>query len=594
MSLNKSPFSVESLLDASGSSTLPMGVRVVKAFLATHEPVHRIYARQWFLNIANYVGNQNIVFNRAAAKFLVPIAPSWRVRLIVNKILPIARIQMAKLILMKLIPYVVPSTRSESDQGAAKTSTKLVKSIHENEDFNDIYRSLIHWLVLTGNVWLFPLYDETAGREVIDFETDTNGEPLLDEQGQKVQFSFMTGDLMFDLADPFEVIPDFSVTNFKEMSGIVKRKPRSVKYIKDKYGVEVQPENLNFGIIAELKTMALAAGFGIKANVARTMQHSAIVNDYYENPTKDHPRGRHFITAGDKQLFQGELTTKRNGEYTIPAVHFGAIMVPKRLLFMSPVENLLPLQWQYNRARSQIIEDINTLGRPKLFAPIDSIVDGAFTDEPGEVVEWDPAAGPAPFYGNPSGPPAVALDNVNRLDQEMQDVGGVHDISQGKLPRRATSGFALNILEEKDTTIIGPMKDAIRSGLQKVFGMALSIARDRFGEKRTLKIVDKEKLPDIIDFTGADLSSSDDVRLLMDDQFPQSRAAKLEFAQALVKEGIISPMTARKIIDIDDFANLSDVMLDDEQQRIIAGNVAEQQALAQQEAELAAEEPQGG
>lgn len=588
MPSNSSPFDVDHEAGKETVGSLPESVRVVNAFLSVMEPVHRIYSRQWYLNIANYAGNQNIIYDDTRHKFFVPEAPSWRVRLVVNKILPIVRIQIAKLMAMKLEAYTVPATRSESDQKAAQISNKLLKNIQTNEDFDDIYTDLIHWLDICGNVWLFTLYDENAGKTIRDFETDPEtGEPTLDENGQKIPFEFKTGDILFDIGEPFEVIPDFSVTNVKKMSGIVRRKPRSVSYIKEKYGVEVEAEKLNHGFMHELRTMASAVLLGNTSKGDKGLNNSAIVNDYYENPTPKHPKGRHFITAGDKELFVGELDTELNGEYVIPVVHYGAIKVPKRLLYMSPVENLLPLQWNYNRARSQIIEDNNTLGRPKLFAVEGSIVDGAVTDEPGEVVEVD--GDRYPQYATPSGPNPSALDNINRLADEMQEVGGVHDISHGKLPRRANSGLALNILEEKDNTIIGPMKDSIKTGVSKNFALALNIARKRFGETRVLKIVDKERLPDLTDYTGADLSSSDDVRTMVDDQFPQSRSAKLEYADALVERGIISPQTARKIIDIDSFANLSDILLDQEQERIIASKVAEQQALAQQDAGVAQE-----
>src|SRR5687768_13908460 len=58
------------------------------------------FERQWYLNMAFYFGKQNVVYKNisgAGGRLIVPPAPPWRVRMVVNKIRPIIRRELAKL-----------------------------------------------------------------------------------------------------------------------------------------------------------------------------------------------------------------------------------------------------------------------------------------------------------------------------------------------------------------------------------------------------------------------------------------------------------------------------------------------------------------
>src|SRR5882757_72084 len=58
--------------------------------------------RQWYMNLAFYRGRQNISFVSTTAatngfRLLVPPAPPWRVRMVINKIRPMIRTEVSKL-----------------------------------------------------------------------------------------------------------------------------------------------------------------------------------------------------------------------------------------------------------------------------------------------------------------------------------------------------------------------------------------------------------------------------------------------------------------------------------------------------------------
>ena len=95
---------------------------------------------------------------------------------------------------------------------------------------------------------------------------------------------------------------------------------------------------------------------------------------------------------------------------------------------------------------------------------------------------------------------------------------------------------------------------------------------DKFVESRIAKIVGEEGGQEI-HFSGADITS-DDVRVSIDEQFPNSRAAKLEFALELVKAGVLSAKSARKILSVDSMTSVDDIIVDAESERIAAEQAA--------------------
>ena len=73
--------------------------------------------RQWYLNMAFYYGNQYVtplgnigVSSGASAKLTIPQVPPWRTRLIVNRIRPIIRTELARTTSQKPSASVIPAS----------------------------------------------------------------------------------------------------------------------------------------------------------------------------------------------------------------------------------------------------------------------------------------------------------------------------------------------------------------------------------------------------------------------------------------------------------------------------------------------------
>src|SRR3990172_5519221 len=427
MSILKSPLSLFSdMKEKFTQSGKPEPVAEVESFLELMEPIHKMYAKQWFLNIAYYMGQQYLQWDKRSGRFSTPLAPSWRVRMVVNKILPLARVQIAKIQESDMNFYAIPSTQDDNDVSAAKTASKVLKNIYHSEEFESVKDELIGWQVLTGNAFIIPLYDPHLGKELILDETD----PIT---GEITTRTINTGDIVHDVVSPFELIPDFSTSRWSEMSAVVRKKIRSVEYLKSEYGASlpIKEEAIPQDMLNSLKIANLVDAEGTQSDIAKSMKKTCITKEMWRLPTQEFPKGRHILVAGSVVLFEEPLDAKLNGRQVLPVTHIPAIRIPGKLLAMSSVENALPLQSKYNRLRSIMMEHSNLISGPKLVAAVGSLEGNTYDDRPLGVISYRPeAGGSAPFFATPGPLASYILDSLRLVVTEIEDVFGVHDISQ--------------------------------------------------------------------------------------------------------------------------------------------------------------------
>jgi len=491
----------------------------VLGFYEAMKSYHEANCKQWFYNLTMLRGNQWAMYDSFGENLRVPSAPTWRVRATFNKLLPLAIIQRHKLIPNNPTINTRPSNQlSDVDKENAETSRGLLKAIYANENFQDEIEEMASWMVPCTVAYLLTLWDGRAGKELVP--------------------GVGTGDVRFDAAGPFEIVPDYSVSRFKNVQRFVRIKVRSLQYFKTRYGKDVKAQKLDPNNVFELKAQALATN--AKVDLGKVIENHAIEYNMYELPSHEHPEGFHHICTEDVDLIEptnlDPYFKVDNGEkkYFLPWDQAQMIRLPGMLIGTNSVEQATAPQCYYNQGQSEILVNAKRLGRPKVLAPKDKIPAGAMMEDPAEIiVEYDGDIDGEIVPWKPPEMPQYFLDHIKRMPAEMQDAFGIHDASQGLLPRRATSGKAIGFLTEQDNERhLDPKADMDRA-IAGAFSKALNIAANAYTEERIKDLMGDDGIIISRKIKGEELRDVD-VTVTRDVALPKNASDRMDLAMQIL------------------------------------------------------------
>lgn len=519
----------------------------VLGFYEAMRPIHKALCQKWYQNIAMQSGGagQWATYKNNSTTLSVESAPVWRVRATFNKILPLSITQRQKL--MPENPNITTrpaNLLSDEDKKNAELARLLLRAKWTETDFQAELEEMTLGMVPCSIGYLLTLWDGKAGAEIAP--------------------GVGTGKVVITAGSPFEIIPDFSVSRFADCTRFMRVKVRSLEYIEHKYGKKVKAQTLDPQSIFQIKAQALITGS--QSDMMKTLENHALVMDMFELPSVKYPQGFHHICTEDEDLIEpGTLDPyyiqKPDGskEYFLPLDSAQMIRLYGVLVGTNSVEQATAPQCYLNQGKSTILENIKRLSRPKILAPEGAIAKGAMIEDPAEIiVEFNPEVQGAI---TPLKPPEMAqyhLDFIRSLPAEIQDAFGIHDATQGVLPRRATSGKAIGFLTaQDDERHFDPRKDIDRA-IAGAFRKALNIHANAASEQETKDLIgDDGKLVDSV-LRGAQLRAVD-VDITRDTSLPKDAGSRMDLAMEILDkkatreqmEIVFAIMKAKNVEDLE-------------------------------------------
>jgi hypothetical protein len=197
--------------------------------------------------------------------------------------------------------------------------------------------------------------------------------------------------------------------------------------------------------------------------------------------------GRHGILMGDTYLFKEEDALV--DPFPIQIIRY--TVVPTRLWGLGLIEPLVDLQWYYNKARSQVIQNAELMANPKILIPKTAgVPTNSFTDRPGEKIYYN-ATGGKPEMMVPSPLPGYIMDNMSRIQAEMGDVAGIHSVSLGRRAVNVSSGAAIAELASKDLSQLEITQSFIEDAAKNVAKLVCLLAKAHYSEGKYVKMMDE-------------------------------------------------------------------------------------------------------
>lgn len=485
---------------------------------------------QWQLNINFFMGNQYCdILPEAGRLYQQDKAFVWQEREVYNHIAPIVESRLAKL--NKIAPQVTvrPATGDEEDIQSAKVSTAILHSAFERIGMGALLAEAAVWSELCGTVFYKQNWVSNKGRMI---GHNSGGRAVYE------------GDISTTVCPPYEIYPDTPYAESVEAcASVIHARVYSCEAIQSIWGIAVQPgsvKTLGFG------NADAAGGLGYRAAVyAATEQeaeNSALVLEYYEQPSEKYEEGRYLAVCGETLLFEGPLPYQNgdNGTRKLPFVQQNSISRPGCLWGVSIVERCIPIQRAYNAVRNRKHEFLNraavgVLAVEEGTVDLEDLEENGLT--PGKVLVYRQGTNP------PAMLPAGSLPNEffqeeSALLEEFNLISGTSDLMrQSVAPTNVTSGVALNTIAEQDDTRLAITADRVRDAVLEISRQWLRLFKQFAGQLRMDRIVGKNGEISKL-YWSANMLTSDDVVHETENELSSSITNRKQLIYDLLAKGL--------------------------------------------------------
>ena len=556
------------------------------------------FERQWHQNAAFYFDRQWIVISSRAlgnAGFTLaeaPVEDKWRVRHTANRVKRIIRTELTKLSKEEPQFYCLPASTDESDRAAAMAGDTIADWLMHNKYFNKKRMEATFWACICGTGFLKNWYDETKLE--------------LDGQPGKIDFDAVTAFHLF--------VPYLQVSDIQEQPYVVHAKAMSPEDVYTSYGVDCKPSQGQTSTIIDSRFQTT---LGIK-NTKNAEASMVYVKECWVRPCREFPNGAMFVVSdneflysyeppvdptvegteqlpsgtpqqlqlpvgttgdpsnepsqdhiGNAELVQFDIKGMQGRKFEFPYTHgrfpFAKIdHVPTGMFYAeSVIKALIPLQKEYNRTRSIMLETRNLAGKPQWSYIKGSIDPKHFTAKPGLLLAVNLGFDAPKALEQPPLPPNVPQE-LEVIQRDMDDVSSQFEIAKGRTPPGVEAASAIAYLQEENDTTLHHTVVSLEAAVQETGVQVLANVHDFWSEERIIALTSKNQSYEIKKFKGAGLNPLTDFRVESGSMAPRSTAAKQAFITELVKMQVIDFKQAAKYLQMSETTKMYEEMLLDD------------------------------
>jgi hypothetical protein len=401
-----------------------------------------------------------------------------------------------------------------------------------------------------------PQLDPATGAEV-GVETQEVVNP---ETGEVEYDEIPLGDVNTAIVEPYRLAIDPIAQDLFNARWVMEYAIQPVSWIKEMYdrdeegytgeAKEVTPEkHLSTALrrFYELKTstgiQTSTAGFpGSRGGGSDEMiENAAVLKEYYERPSQQHPKGRRIVVANSKVLYIGSTDSEGTelGDWH-PYSEMRWETVPGRFWGKSPLDPATEINKRINSIDSAIILVRKTMAVPQKLVPKGSgIKQGDWTGRPGQIIEY--RSGETPTTVPSAGVDPQVFEERKQMVQAIKDITGAVDILKGDRPPGVTAASAMELLFEVATGKLRPVLDRWKKFVESSQKKQLQLVARKYKEPRDefIKMMaakNKDVPPELINsFIGTDLYDNCNVTIEAGSNVPKLQSARkaqlLEAAQ---------------------------------------------------------------
>jgi hypothetical protein len=484
------------------------------------------FETQWYMNLCFFFGRHYMQWSSKVgptAKLFEPAAPPWRVRLVANKFRQYLRKEQAKITKENPMGFVIPLSSDDEDILAAQAGDALSEFFWREIEVMKHVRRAIFWTSLTGTGFLKDGYSEQ-----IRFDEQTNGNVYLER------------------ISPFHMyVLDVQEEEMENQPLVIHACSKNTDFVNKSYGVDIKGDSSS----SDLLENKFLQSMGIKQS---NNKDQVFVKEMWLKPCKMYPEGAVITWAQDKVLKVIDKWPYAHGQFPFSKIE---LMESGRFFSDSSATDLIPLQKEYNRTRSQLVEAKNRMSKPQLIAPRGSVNPDKITSEPGLIIFYTPGFQPPQPLPLQSIPQYV-LEELNRTDSDMMDISSQHAISKGGAPPGVHAATAISYLQEQDDSILSHVIASEEAAVQKVTRHFLSYVTQFWNSARQIQITGENASFEVLELDKNSLRSNTNYFVQPGSATPKSQAAKQAFIMELFKMGLIPGNKALRYLEMSETGKL--------------------------------------
>jgi hypothetical protein len=146
--------------------------------------------------------------------------------------------------------------------------------------------------------------------------------------------------------------------------------------------------------------------------------------------------------------------------------------------------------------------------------------------------------------------PSYVLQEIDRLQQDMDDISGQHEISRGQNPSQVTAATALSFLQEQDESKLYYSIASIEEMVEKIGKHYLKFVIQYWDVPRMVRVTGTDGAFEAAQWKGSELRGNVDIRVESGSALPKSKAAKQAFLMDVFKMGAIEAPMFLELLDL--------------------------------------------
>jgi hypothetical protein len=536
--------------------------KLVSDFLAKFEAAkaqRQPFEKEWYNNLAMYFGKHYMQWSGSTAtgySMTQPKAAAWRVRLVSNRIKTIVRKENSKVNKERGIWFVVPQTPDDEDLAKARMATAISDQLLDSKNYQLRKREAIWWRGICGTGFMKTYFDPSK-------------------------------DISYLAPSPFHIwVPNLEEQDIQEQEWVCHGIASTVEMVKAMYGVDVDADSN--ADIPESK-FRLSLGLAKKGEV----KDHVFLKEFWVKPCPQFPEGAMFVISNSQLIFMAEkppemqvdpatgkpvldesgqqvpIPTDRkpsnilggdnpvsifpyeHGRYPFAKVDH----IPTgRFYAESIIKDLIPIQKEYNRSRSQGIEARNLTGKPQWAVPKGSIDVRKLSAQPGLVIEYTPGFDAPVPVRNPELPAYFQVVEQASLN-DMDYISNQYEGGQ-RPPPGVEAASAIAYLQEESDGILEETIASMEEMVQSIGYQSVMLAKQFWDEGKMVQVISGDQVYEVMQFKQNSLPDQVDFNVEHGSMAPRSRAAKQAFIIDLIDKQLIPPMEGLKYLEMSEVSRL--------------------------------------